>query len=124
MTKHSDIFTPDGYLENLQDRLMSIPAREKQPSLMTRVTPYLAYAASLVLLVVLGNFILGKTAVSADDTSTADDWTYVSYLAQSLDADCMLPEIPEYTLTEDDIVNYLVDDGLTLEELVSYEENH
>ena len=124
MTKHSDIFTPDGYMENLQDRLLQIPAAEKRPGLVTRVMPYIAYAASLVLLVVLGNFILGKTSVSADDTSTADDWTYVSYLAQSLDADCMLPEIPEYTLTEDDIVNYLVDDGLTLEELVSYEENH
>ena len=47
-----------------------------------------------------------------------------SYLAQSLDSDCMLPEIPEYTLTEEDIANYLVDDGLTLEELVSYEENY
>jgi len=124
MTKHSDIFTPDGYLENLQDRLMSIPAREKQPSLMTRVMPYIAYAASLVLLVVLGNFILGKTAVSTEEVSPSEDWTYVSYLAQSLDADCMLPEIPEYTLTDDDIVNYLVDDGLTLEELVSYEENY
>lgn len=124
MTKHSDIFTPDGYLENLQDRLMSIPAREKQPSLMTRVMPYIAYAASLVLLVVLGNFILGKTAVSADDTVSADEWVYASYLAQSLDSDCILPEVPEYTLTEDDIVNYLVDDGLTLEELVSYEENY
>ena len=124
MTKHSDIFTPDGYMENLQDRLLQIPAAEKRPGLVTRVMPYIAYAASLVLLVVLGNFILGKTAVSADDTSTADDWTYVSYLAQSLDADCMLPELPEYNLTEDDIVNYLVDDGLTLEELVSYEENY
>ena len=124
MTKHSDIFTPEGYMENLQDRLLQIPAAEKRPGLVTRVMPYIAYAASLVLLVVLGNFILGKTAVSADDTSTADDWTYVSYLAQSLDSDCMLPELPEYTLTEDDIVNYLVDDGLTLEELVSYEENY
>lgn len=111
-------------MENLQDRLLQIPAAEKRPGLVTRVMPYIAYAASLVLLVVLGNFILGKTAVSADDTSTADDWTYVSYLAQSLDSDCMLPELPEYTLTEDDIVNYLVDDGLTLEELVSYEENY
>ena len=111
-------------MENLQDRLLQIPAAEKRPGLVTRIMPYIAYAASLVLLVVLGNFILGKTAVSADDTSTADDWTYVSYLAQSLDSDCMLPELPEYTLTEDDIVNYLVDDSLTLEELVSYEENY
>jgi len=124
MTKHSDIFTPDGYLENLQDRLLQIPAAEKRPGLVTRVMPYIAYAASLVLLVFVGNFILRKTAVSSEEVPASEDWTYMSYLAQSLDSDCMLPELQEYTLTEDDIVSYLVDDGLTLEELVSYEENY
>lgn len=124
MTKHSDIFTPEGYMENLQDRLLQIPAAEKRPGLVKRVMPYIAYAASLVLIAAAGNFILRKTAVSTEEVSPSEDWTYISYLAQSLDSDCMLPEIPEYTLTEDDIVNYLVDDGLTLEELVSYEENY
>ena len=124
MTKHSDIFTPQGYMENLQERLLRIPSAEKKPGFITRVMPYMAYAASLVALVLVGNFILQKTAVSAEESTSSEDWTYVSYLAQSLDSDCMLPEIPEYTLTEEDIVNYLVDDGLTLEELVSYEENY
>lgn len=124
MTKHSDIFTPDGYLENLQDRLLQIPVQEKRHGFITRVMPYMAYAASLVVLVLVGNFILRKTAVSEEEVSAAEQWAYMSYLAQSLDSDCMLPEIPEYTLTEEDIANYLVDDGLTLEELVSYEENY
>ena len=124
MTKHSDIFTPDGYLENLQGRLLQIPVQEKRPGFITRVMPYMAYAASLVVLVLVGNFILRKTAVPEEEVSAEEQWAYMSYLAQSLDSDCMLPEIPEYTLTEEDIANYLVDDGLTLEELVSYEENY
>ncbi|MBO4341225.1 MAG: hypothetical protein J5835_07345 [Bacteroidales bacterium] len=93
MTKHSDIFTPQGYLEGLQDRLQQIPSKKK-PGRVVRVMPYLAFAASLVAVALVGNFILQKTAVPMDD----------------------------YAFTREDIVNYLVDDGLTLEELLNYEE--
>lgn len=101
MTKHTDIKVPDGYFANLQDRLLSIP--ETQSPRRVHLAPYFAYAASLVVLALAGTFILRRTAVTEE---SSEEWSYVSYLAQSLD-----PDLTTY-------------DGLTLEELVSYEEDY
>ena len=83
MIRKNDISTPEGYFEDLQMRLSEIPRRESAPSGIRRLAPYLAYAASLVVAVMLGNFILRQTARPAED----DTWTYVSYLADALDPD-------------------------------------
>lgn len=101
MTKHTDIKVPDGYFANLQERLLSIP--EKQNTRRVHLAPYFAYAASLAVLALAGIFILRRTAVTEE---SSEEWSYVSYLAQSLD-----PDLTTY-------------DGLTLEELVSYEEDY
>jgi hypothetical protein len=101
MTKHTDIKVPDGYFANLQERLLSIP--EKQSPRRVHLAPYFAYAASLAVLALAGSFILRRTAVTEE---SSEEWSYVSYLAQSLD-----PDLTTY-------------DGLTLEELVSYEEDY
>lgn len=101
MTKHTDIKVPDGYFASLQERLLSIP--EKQSPRRVHLAPYFAYAASLAVLVLAGTFILRRTAVTEE---SSEEWSYVSYLAQSLD-----PDLTTY-------------DGLTLEELVSYEEDY
>lgn len=119
MTDKNDIRVPEGYFQDLQARLQEIPER---PSAKARIAPYLAYAASLVALVAVGNFILGKTAVSQEEESFLDG-PYLSYLAQSLDPDGAVCELPEYSIEDDDIVNYLVDEGLTLEEIYGYEED-
>ena len=71
----------------------------------------------------MGNFILRKTAVSTEEESVSE-WSYRSYLAQSLDPDGAMCEWPEYTLEEEDIVNYLVHEGLTLDEIYGYEEDY
>jgi hypothetical protein len=79
----------------------------------------------------LGNAILRKTApVSAED----DTWTYVSYLADALDPDgaAMMDlydygeEAEEEGLSAEDIVNYLLADGISVEHLnyLSYEEDY
>ena len=127
MNKRNDISTPEGYFENLQQRLSEIPARPARVSTVRRLAPYAAVAASFLLIVMAGNFILGRTAAPAADDDT---WTYVSYLADALDPDGAIPDESYYdwedeeSLSAEDIVNYLVADGISVEHLnyLSYEE--
>lgn len=131
MSKRNDITTPEGYFGDLQKRLSEIPARPVRVSPVHRLAPYAAIAASFLVAVMLGNAILRHTApASAED----DTWTYVSYLADALDPDgavMMDPydygeEAGEEGLSAEDIVNYLLADGITVEHLnyLSYEEGY
>lgn len=131
MSKRNDITTPEGYFENLQQRLSVIPARPVRVSPVHRLAPYAAIAASFLVAVLLGNSILRHTAPApAED----DTWTYVSYLADALDPDgAAMMDIYGYEeeeepqgLSADDIVNYLLADGITVEHLnyLSYEEGY
>ena len=130
MSRKNDISTPEGYFENLQMRLSEIPARPARVSTVRRLAPYAAIAASFLAIVMLGNAILGKTAAPADD----DTWTYVSYLADALDPDGGVPmDMAGYYIEEEsdglsaeDIMNYLVEDGISVEYLayLSYEEGY
>lgn len=131
MSKRNDITTPEGYFENLQQRLSEIPARPVRVSPVHRLAPYAAIAASFLVAVLLGNSILRHTASApAED----DTWTYVSYLADALDPDgAAMMDIYGYEeeeepqgLSADDIVNYLLADGITVEHLnyLSYEEGY
>ena len=131
MSKRNDITTPEGYFENLQQRLSEIPAHPVRVSPVHRLAPYAAIAASFLVAVLLGNSILRHTAPApAED----DTWTYVSYLADALDPDgAAMMDIYGYEeeeesqgLSADDIVNYLLADGITVEHLnyLSYEEGY
>ena len=133
MSKRNDISTPEGYFENLQQRLSEIPAGPARVNTVHRLAPYVAIAASFLVAVMLGNAILRRTApspASAED----DSWTYVSYLADALDPDGAslmdLYEDGEEGLEErlfaEDIVNYLLADGISVEHLnyLSYEEGY
>ena len=131
MSKRNDIFTPEGYFENLQSRLSEIPAaRPARVSTVHRLAPYVAIAASFLVIVMIGNFVLGRTAAPAED----DTWTYVSYLADALDPDgATLYDTYDYWdeegqdgLSAEDIVEYLLADGISVEHLayLSYEEGY
>ena len=133
MSKRNDISTPEGYFENLQQRLSEIPASPARVSTVHRLAPYMAIAASFLVAVMLGNAILRSTApspASAED----DTWTYVSYLAATLDPDGAAltdlyddgEEELEESLFAEDIVNYLLADGISVEHLnyLSYEEGY
>ena len=133
MSKRNDITTPEGYFGNLQARLLEIPAQQPaRVSTVHRLAPYLAIAASFLVAVMLGNAILRTStpAPAADDT-----WDYVSYLAAALDpdggvpmdmADYYLEDTESAGLSEEDIVNYLLEDGISVEYLayLSYEESY
>ena len=133
MSKRNDISTPEGYFENLRQRLSEIPASPARVSTLHRLAPYVAIAASFLVAVMLGNAILRSTApspASAED----DTWTYVSYLAAALDPDGAAltdlyddgEEELEESLFAEDIVNYLLADGISVEHLnyLSYEEGY
>ena len=127
MSKRNDISTPEGYFEGLQQRLSEIPARPVRVSPIRRMAPYAAIAASMLLAVMLGNAILRKTAVPEED----DGWTYLSYLASALDPDgaALVDEAlweEGEGLSEEDIINYLLADGISVEHLnyLSYEEGY
>ena len=97
----------------------------------SRLAPYVAIAASFLAVVLVGNAILGRTAAPAED----DTWTYVSYLADALDPDGAVPmDMAAYYiddeesdgLSAEDIMNYLLADGISVEQLayLSYEESY
>ena len=103
MTKRNNISVPDNYFEQLQSRLQAIPGQERAPRGVRILAPSLALAASLLILVAVGNFVLGKATATGEESPS--EWAYVSYLAQSLDPDGVIPEWEEDTdepLTSDD----------------------
>ena len=130
MSKRNDISTPEGYFGDLQARLLEIPARQQPARVGTvhRLAPYLAIAASFLAVVLMGNAILNRTAAPVED----DTWSYVSYLADALDPDGAVPiDMAGYYLDDEeaeglsaeDIMNYLLADGISVEQLayLSYE---
>ena len=135
MSRRNDISTPEGYFENLQARLLEIPSREEVTLSsesnvrgFRRLAPYVAIAASFLVAVMIGSFVLRQTAVPTDPEE--DTWSYVSYLASALDPDGAVPmDMADYYIEEDglspeDIVEYLIADGISVEQLayLSYEE--
>ena len=123
MTKKNDISVPQGYFQDLQQRLTDIPSRKVQPTVIQRVSPWLAYAASLALLVAVGNFVLRKAAAPVEEDT---GWDYIAWLATSLDPDGQLELLETPTLSEEDILSYLVADNISVEHLetLNYEEDY
>ena len=58
-----------------------------------------------------------RTAAPAEDET---GWEYVSYLAQSLDPDGILPPLETEDMTSGDIVNFLISEGISVEQLIAY----
>ncbi len=124
MTKKNDIFVPEGYFQNLEQKLSRIPQQEVRPTTLQKVSPWIAYAASLVILATVGGFLFRKAAepVLQEEYS----WDYLSYLSRSLDPDGMLEQVETTDLTSEDIVNFLLADNVSVELLAeaNYEENY
>lgn len=128
MTRKSDISTPEGYFEDLQERLSAIPRQQevsKPSTVIRRFTPYLAYAASLLILVSVGTFVLRKATPAPQVEQVQEDpyWDYYAYLSDALDPDGYYEFTEVDDLSNEDIVNYLLASNVSLEQLaMSYEE--
>lgn len=124
MTKKNDISVPRDYFRNLEERLSRIPQQEVRPTTFQKVSPWLAYAASLAILAAVGGFVFQKAAAPAQEEYS---WEYISYLSRSLDPDGMVELEENEELTEEDIVNYLLADNSIPVELIAkanYEKNY
>ena len=123
MTKKNDISVPQGYFQDLEQRLRRIPSREVRPTVLQQVSPWLAFAASLAILASVGGFIFRKAAQPQPEDYS---WEYISYLSRSLDPDGLIELEENAQLTEDDIVNYLLADNISVELLTeaNYEEDY
>ena len=123
MTRKNDISVPEGYFQDLQQRLRTIPSREVKPKVIQIVSPWLAYAASLAVLLAVGNFVFHRAAATAPEDS---QWDYISYLSRSLDPDGQIELMEEYTLSDEDIRSFLIADNISLEQIetLSYEEDY
>jgi len=124
MTKKNDISVPQDYFRNLEERLNCIPTEEVRPTIFQKVSPWLAYAASLAILATVGGFVFRKAEAPAQEEYS---WEYISYLSRSLDPDGMVELEENEELTEEDIVNYLLADNSIPVELIvkaNYEKNY
>lgn len=108
MTRKTTYTTPEGYFEELQQRLRAIPREHPaaaeapaKPAPLRRFSPYLALAAAITAVVVAGTAVLRHTA------------------APVLEADTI-------QLTEDELVDYLIAEGLSIEhiEYIGYDEDN
>lgn len=117
----NDISTPESYFRNLEERLKAIPGREVKPTVIQRVSPWIAYAASLAVLAAVGNFIFGRAAAVEEEA----DWDYISYLSSSLDPDGQIELAEMEDLSDEDIRRFLIADNINVEllETLSYEED-
>ena len=112
MTKRNPITVPDGYFQNLEQRLQQIPREGMQPRGVRRLAPYVAYAASLLLLVAVGSVVLRPGAKTEDE-----GWDYVSYLAQSLDPDGLVELKEAEEPSDEDIRSFLLASNISVEQL-------
>lgn len=122
MTRKNDISTPEGYFQNLEERLRTIPSREVKPTVIQRISPWIAYAASLAVLAAVGNFVFGRAAAVEEDVG----WDYVSYLSRSLDPDGQIELMETASLSDEDIRSFLIADNISIEHLeaLNHEEDY
>lgn len=122
MTRKNDISTPEGYFRNLEERLRTIPSREVKPTVIQRISPWIAYAASLAVLAAVGNFVFGRAAAVEEDAR----WDYVSYLSRSLDPDGQIELMETASLSDEDIRSFLIADNISIEHLeaLNHEEDY
>ena len=125
MTRKNDISVPEGYFENLQQRLSAIGRTEspaEKVGVVRRFVPYVAVAASMLIAVTVGNWILSRTAVR--DTQSNYESMLIAEAGPLYGPDGYSFLDDEEDITDADIVNYLISSGISLEQInaVSYED--
>ncbi len=110
---------PDGYFDSLKARLGSI-AEEKAvaPGTWMRVRPYLAMAAGFAAILVIGNAILRNTVSRQSTDQSLNENTYADMIAVTHPEALMnVMEYDHETLSDEDIINYLIESGTEMEYL-------
>ena len=117
---------PDGYFDSLQKRLEAIPSQHKEVRdpvvtvpLWTRVRPYVALAACMLMAFFVGNFFLGRNQASAPAEFGLQDY-YMADLIPVTNPYAIYDDAPMdlYTIegsSEDDVVQYLISSGTSVD---------
>ena len=98
---------PEGYFEGLKAELKTIPKQAK-PAKVVKWQPFVRFAsiaAVIAALITAGAFFLGKDGEDAGFAVIQEDAGYYADLQ---------------SLTEDDIIEYLISTGVELEDIEPY----
>lgn len=116
---------PEGYFQELEERLDAIPRMEARVSRYDRMKPYLALAAAFLFIVTGGTALLRLSAgrVGNSELSLADEMTLADMVpVTEPDMIYMSGDAGDGALRED-ITSYLIDSGTTLDYISYYEDN-
>ena len=121
---------PDGYFAGLEGRLMRIPhgsRAEEESRMVRRAGPYLALAASFLLIFAVGTAVLRLTSGRVDmQPFTVFENLQLADLVPVTSPD-IIYGIDDYeagseAVSDDDITEYLIESGTTIEQLEYYYE--
>ena len=103
---------PEGYFEDLQQRLLEIPGRSKRVTPWMKLKPYLAMAAMLAVVLMAGTLILHKTVPAYSDELSQEELAMASnpYMMYSL-----LAESSSATASEEDYIEYMILTGINID---------
>lgn len=111
---------PEGYFEKMkaEARKCTEPA-PVHISIWTRLAPYAGIAAMFLFILTLGKLFIGQKAADTAGTLTEDISTYEDYLVFSDMPDIYLnePETEEEGIADEDIIEYLIYIGATIEDI-------
>ena len=124
--KQNPHITPEGYFEDLKSRLNCIPQQQERVTTWQKVRPHLAMAAAFIAIVTAGTAILKSSSKTPLDYYDDADGYEIAQLMQTSSPDLFAYYEEEFTeesadYTEEDIINYLIDSGLTVESIESDE---
>lgn len=105
---------PDGYFDSLKSRLETIPSRESSRRLdWGKVRPYLALAASFAAVLIIGNSVLRHTVSRDTDSFESSYVEMISFTSPSTIYNVLESEVEE--ITDEDVINYLIESGVNPE---------
>jgi len=111
---------PEGYFEKMkaEARKCTEPA-PMHISIWTRLAPYAGIAAMFLFILTLGKLFVGQQDADTAGTLTEDISTYEDYLVFSDMPDKYLnePETEEEGIADEDIIEYLIYIGATIEDI-------
>lgn len=111
---------PEGYFEKMkaEARKCTEPA-PVHISIWTRLAPYAGIAAMFLFILTLGKLFVGQKAADTAGTLTEDISTYEDYLVFSDIPDVYLnePETEAEGIADEDIIEYLIYIGATVEDI-------
>ena len=111
---------PEGYFNDLKDRLDAIPAgKTVEPSVWMRMKPYAAMAAAFVAVLLIGNAVL-KNSIPGNrtDDQFLNEETYADMISLTHpEAVYQFMEYGHEDLSDEDIINYLIESGAEMEYL-------